>query len=474
MTAKRCFVHFRNVLVAVGLPLLLLDAVVDPALAKKAKFMLEVLPEEDGIASKATGLHGSGILCGMVFVADQWRPAVWDFTPELEWQLNLLPDDGMGGYVRDIRADPPGSHLHCVGATYGTAGELLPTVWERLAPDNPFEKVMLTLPEGFVEGEARSLRVDPGEDIFVGGRVYDANGASRACVWSGPNLNLLISILLPSLAGGNTVANDFLTDNDGIFDLIAIGSSTNGQGQQRAVRWGFLNDTWVGPFEFPTPDGSGDSTANAAGSNPAAVSPMCAVGTVELPGGSIHAYAWDLDDDGSEWIATDLGVLPGHENSRAFGLSDLSMLFWGIVGFSASGAGTAEATLWEFGGDEVYMYRLEDQVIAGNDSLILRQATDVAPGGQIAGFGENADPPGTDPHAFVLVPCGHADADCDGDVDIDDYAGFANCMAGPGAPPDPSPPLTPEKCIALYEWDFDGDLDAGDFAGFMLEFTGAQ
>lgn len=64
------------------------------------------------------------------------------------------------------------------------------------------------------------------------------------------------------------------------------------------------------------------------------------------------------------------------------------------------------------------------------------------------------------------------DADGDGDVDCDDYAVFADCMAGPDATPSPTPPTTTQDCLDTFDADVDLDVDLGDFAAFQESFTG--
>jgi hypothetical protein len=63
------------------------------------------------------------------------------------------------------------------------------------------------------------------------------------------------------------------------------------------------------------------------------------------------------------------------------------------------------------------------------------------------------------------------DIDFDGDVDIRDYAGFADCLAGPGETPDPTGPgLTTQRCLDACDFDEDNDVDSADFQGFQAAF----
>ncbi len=65
-----------------------------------------------------------------------------------------------------------------------------------------------------------------------------------------------------------------------------------------------------------------------------------------------------------------------------------------------------------------------------------------------------------------LSPCGF-DSDCDGGVDLDDFAVFFDCVTGTGGGP-----LTPE-CLPT-DADTDGDVDLLDFGAFQAAFTGPQ
>jgi hypothetical protein len=57
------------------------------------------------------------------------------------------------------------------------------------------------------------------------------------------------------------------------------------------------------------------------------------------------------------------------------------------------------------------------------------------------------------------------DNDDDGDVDLDDFSGFASCEAGPDVEPaDPS--------CCTFDFDGDGDVDLIDWSLFQIAFTG--
>ena len=64
------------------------------------------------------------------------------------------------------------------------------------------------------------------------------------------------------------------------------------------------------------------------------------------------------------------------------------------------------------------------------------------------------------------------DANCDGMIDLDDYAGLADCLAGPGVSPSPTPPTTVNECLDTFDFQPDGDVDLADLAAFQATFPG--
>lgn len=61
--------------------------------------------------------------------------------------------------------------------------------------------------------------------------------------------------------------------------------------------------------------------------------------------------------------------------------------------------------------------------------------------------------------------CVPADCDCDGGVDLDDFARFQECFRGPGGG-------LPETDCVCFDEDASGDVDAKDFAALQTAFTG--
>ena len=63
------------------------------------------------------------------------------------------------------------------------------------------------------------------------------------------------------------------------------------------------------------------------------------------------------------------------------------------------------------------------------------------------------------------------DVQCDGGLELDDYAIFADCFSGPGVVPDPSLPATPSACLDNFNSDMDEDVDLSDFALLQRTLT---
>jgi WD40 repeat protein len=68
----------------------------------------------------------------------------------------------------------------------------------------------------------------------------------------------------------------------------------------------------------------------------------------------------------------------------------------------------------------------------------------------------------------VQVPGMVGDSDCDGDIDLDDYASMHDCLAGP----DTVPPVMSPDCLDIFDADTDGDVDLADANAFWLSFSG--
>jgi hypothetical protein len=69
-------------------------------------------------------------------------------------------------------------------------------------------------------------------------------------------------------------------------------------------------------------------------------------------------------------------------------------------------------------------------------------------------------------------PIAQGDFNGDGSVDLDDYLGFADCVAGPELSPSPSQAECVQTCLEAFDFDGDGDVDLQDYSGFQNAFNG--
>ena len=75
--------------------------------------------------------------------------------------------------------------------------------------------------------------------------------------------------------------------------------------------------------------------------------------------------------------------------------------------------------------------------------------------------------PATKP-LLIIYSAIPGDADDDGDVDLDDYVVFSDCLAGPEATPRPTTSgLTAADCLRIFDRDADADVDLADFPAFL-------
>ena len=75
---------------------------------------------------------------------------------------------------------------------------------------------------------------------------------------------------------------------------------------------------------------------------------------------------------------------------------------------------------------------------------------------------------------LVLDSCeviSDGDFDSDGIVEVEDHAGFADCLSGPGLAPVPVSPKCVGLCLDAFDFDTDGDVDLTDWGRFQESFA---
>jgi probable HAF family extracellular repeat protein len=215
------------------------------------------------------------------------------------------------------------------------------------------------------------------------GQVFGASSAA-----SGPGAGVLWDHgtlqAIPDTLGG-TIVSPFYLNNQG----QAIGTATTaGDMFNHPFIWyrGVMTD--LGTFGG---DNGSPSWVNDEGE---------VVGEADFPGDQVHhAFLW------KDSKLTDLGTANGAPCSNAFAINSGRQ----IVGNSTNCHGMVlGATLWE-NGSAVDLNTL----IPPGSSLHLRDAVDVNDDGEIAGIGDLAN---GDQHAFLLIPDGDCDSDCEGRI----------------------------------------------------------
>ena len=131
------------------------------------------------------------------------------------------------------------------------------------------------------------------------------------------------------------------------------------------------------------------------------------VGKADLPGSQTHdGFLW------SHGVMTDLGTVQGDQCTNATAINGKRQ----IVGNSSDCVNAQHAFLWENGGPIVDL----NSLIPSNSSLRLTNAENINERGEIAGVGV---PAGCQPadvnlcgRAFLLIPDGDCDSDCEGRI----------------------------------------------------------
>ena len=69
--------------------------------------------------------------------------------------------------------------------------------------------------------------------------------------------------------------------------------------------------------------------------------------------------------------------------------------------------------------------------------------------------------------------CAQGDFDADGEVNLEDWPVFTDCMAGPYRRPTPTPPTSVPQCLNAFDFNDDNDVDLADYASFQQAMTPA-
>jgi probable HAF family extracellular repeat protein len=124
------------------------------------------------------------------------------------------------------------------------------------------------------------------------------------------------------------------------------------------------------------------------------------VGKADLPGSQTHdAFLW------RNGTMTDLGTVDGDPCSNALAINSGGQ----IVGGSGNCSSFSHAFIWENGGPMVDLNNL----VSPSDGLQLTSAQYVSDSGEITG---DAVLPNGDSRAFLLIPDGDCDSDCEGRI----------------------------------------------------------
>ncbi|MHC4065628.1 MAG: hypothetical protein ACYSUI_14180 [Planctomycetota bacterium] len=116
-----------------------------------------------------------------------------------------------------------------------------------------------------------------------------------------------------------------------------------------------------------------------------------------------------------------------------------------------------------------YWIVAESQAVCGDDGVWNFASFGLGFAAFSLGYGQAWQPGGSGAALTLIIegtPVAPGDLDWDGDVDLDDYAVWVTCLAGPGVP----------GFGGCQHGDLDGDLDIDlrDFAVFQQAFTGPQ
>lgn len=341
---------------------------------------------------------------------------------------------GMDGQVNGITFfdDGRGPALFAVGA-YGTAGGVPAnrvarwdgSTWEPLGGGLGEGNVTVLAVAGIDEGDAWGL--------YAGGqfRIADGLPADYVARWDGTAWS--------DVSGGvSSWVNTLTAFDDGTgMDLYAGGLF--GVAKWDGVSWSAINDGCSGRVHKLVVIDDGNGRALYAGGQHGVCqwngSQWISIGTTSSYG---PVYGIDYFDDGTGPALFAAGY------------------FYRMSGVSARNAAKWDGSAWRplATSLDLAIYDLAVFDEGSGQGLFF--------GGDIRRTGNTVSSNIAKWHSSSLP----GELDCDGDLDLDDYFGFAPCLTGPGRTASPACEPT--------DYDRDGDVDLDDYRNFSRLFTGTQ
>ncbi len=347
----------------------------------------------------------------------------------------------------------------------GQKHDLGPGVHPRAISDNGLVAGYLDSGEAFLYDPATGVleslgtlggptSIGVGINIFgevVGESQMPTSTPNRAFLFSG---GLMVDLGVPTnLSPGYTV--DYTKANGINAAGLVVGEALVGS----------FGEAWAVPFLFDwgDPDATmlkltGDYSSGSAWA-------LNDVGhIVGWASSNIETWGRAFLHDGS--AMTNLGTIPGKSYTIATAVSNLDEVvgqaFGEWVWLPCCGS------VWSNNIKRAFVYK--DGAMVDLNTLIPSDAggTVTVPTG-INDSGKILTPLGGE--TVILTPIITADSDDDGDLDIFDFAAFADCNGGPRSDPDPTLPMLSPNCIRLFDFDLDYDIDMADFVRFQIKIS---
>jgi hypothetical protein len=247
----------------------------------------------------------------------------------------------------------------------------------------------------------------------------------------------------------------------GVFTMPIDIRVTTGSGTNTHVIW---NDAWTENFVIPI-----DSPATAVSFDPDAwILWTSRQTTTFVAGGPVVVDTSPLPGESLPITSTDVVTVTFHANVSA-SAGDFAVIgdTTGSQSFAYTYSSANNTATLTFAGalpPDTYTVTVSDAITAGGKQLDGEiedpQSAESLPSG-------NGEPGGTAVFQFVVQGL-LGDFDGDGDVDLSDFAIFAQCFAGADNPPAAGCPGGVDADL-----DGDGDVDLSDFSVFAQNFTGA-